>query len=117
MLIESNLWILAGLIAALLVVIIIIVALIITLSKKKKGKKSLIDITEYVTSVGGKENIISVSFNQSRLQLTLKDTSLVDIEKLKTLGASGVVKNNNKVNVIIGKISEQLAKEINKIIG
>jgi phosphotransferase system IIB component len=97
-----------------LVILAIIIPLVIILSKKKLKKNSdLVDVDDYILALGGKSNIVESSYNLSRLQVQLNDPNLIDPNRLKGLGASGVVKSGNKVSIIIGKASEDISKFIN----
>ncbi|MGN0304984.1 MAG: glucose PTS transporter subunit IIA [Lachnospiraceae bacterium] len=52
--------------------------------------------------LGGKKNISDVDCCATRLRCTVLDSSLVDDQKLKTTGASGVVHKGNGVQIIYG---------------
>ncbi len=43
----------------------------------------------------------------------MNNDSLVDLEKLKALGASGIVQTTNKVSAIFGKYSKEISNMIN----
>ncbi|SHK08063.1 N-acetylglucosamine-specific PTS transporter subunit IIBC [Tepidibacter formicigenes] len=71
----------------------------------------------YLQALGGKENIIELDSCITRLRLTLKDTSIVDENKLKSLGASGVLKINDKnMQVIVGTKVELLSTRMKKLL-
>ncbi|MGC9402426.1 N-acetylglucosamine-specific PTS transporter subunit IIBC [Vibrio genomosp. F10] len=69
---------------------------------------------DYIEAIGGAENILEVDNCITRLRLTVKDSSLADSDKLKKLGAAGVVKiGKGGLQVIIGlgkvdKVAEQM---------
>jgi alpha-glucoside PTS system EIICB component len=57
----------------------------------------------YLLLLGGKDNIDTVTNCATRLRLTVKDPSLVQNEaNFKDVGAHGLVKNNNNVQIIVG---------------
>lgn len=61
------------------------------------------DAKEILAALGGKENIQSLDNCITRLRLVLADANQVDDEKLKQLGALGVVHlDRQNVQVIIG---------------
>lgn len=79
-----------------------------TLAPSEIGKK-------YFDALGGKENIVEVDSCITRLRLTLNDVEAVDVDLLKSLGATGVLKPNKKnMQVIIGTKAEMVCDEIKK---
>ncbi|MGF1720285.1 N-acetylglucosamine-specific PTS transporter subunit IIBC [Vibrio kyushuensis] len=78
-------------------------------------EEGLAALTEsYIAALGGAENILEVDNCITRLRLTVKDSSVADTDKLKQLGAAGVVKvGKGGLQVIIGlgkvdKVAEQM---------
>ncbi|QUH28995.1 PTS transporter subunit EIIC [Vallitalea guaymasensis] len=72
---------------------------------------------EFVMALGGKQNIKAVDACITRLRLTLNDSSIVDDDELKKLGASGVLRPNNKnMQVIVGPKAELVVDEMKKIV-
>lgn len=72
---------------------------------------------KYINALGGKSNFEDLDSCITRLRLTLKDTSLVSEEELKNLGASGVLKINDKnIQVVVGTKAERLTSRMAKII-
>ncbi|MBM7854862.1 PTS system N-acetylglucosamine-specific IIC component [Desulfohalotomaculum tongense] len=72
---------------------------------------------EYLEALGGKENIIELDSCITRLRLTLKDTSIVKEDELRNLGASGVLKMNDKnMQVIVGTKVDILSEKMKKLI-
>lgn len=69
---------------------------------KTKGKSDY-NTEDMLKALGGKDNIESLDNCITRLRLVLKDGEIVDDEKLKDLGALGVVHlDKHNVQVIIG---------------
>lgn len=72
---------------------------------------------EVLNALGGKENIISLDACITRLRVGVKDTSLVENDKLKKLGASGVLKvGKNGVQAIFGSKAQFICNDLKKII-
>ena len=72
---------------------------------------------EVLNALGGKENIISLDACITRLRVGIKDTSLVESDKLKKLGASGVLKvGKNGVQAIFGSKAQFICNDLKKII-
>ena len=73
-------------------IIIIAVLLLISIIVIKINKKDFsIKINKLITYLGGKDNILEVETNLSRLKVTVKDTTLVDKDSIQKLGAKGIV--------------------------
>lgn len=69
---------------------------------------------EIIAALGGKENLLEVSNCVTRLRLKVRDKNLISDEKLKFLGAKGVICKGNAVQVIIGLQAEHIANKILK---
>ena len=72
---------------------------------------------KYIEFLGGKDNIVSVGNCTTRLRLEVVDSSKINEQGLKSLGAKGVVtpKNDKTVaQVIIGTTVEFVAEDIKK---
>jgi N-acetylglucosamine PTS system EIICBA or EIICB component len=67
-----------------------------------------------LAALGGRENVETVEGCITRLRLTVSDPELVDEDRLKGLGASGVVKRGRVVQVVMGTQSDRIAERINK---
>ncbi|NCB40047.1 MAG: PTS glucose transporter subunit IIBC [Erysipelotrichia bacterium] len=67
---------------------------------------------QLVLAFGGKSNIISLDACITRLRMELKNNSLADPEKLKQLGAVGVIEVGNGMQAIFGTRSENLKTDI-----
>lgn len=69
-------------------------------------------ILQMIESLGGKDNFAEISNCATRLRLILNDANKIDEAELKKLGALGVIRKNNAVQVIIGTQAEHIASEI-----
>ena len=68
---------------------------------------------DFVLALGGAQNLATVDACMTRLRLTLNDINKVDENRLKALGAKGVVRPGGKaVQVVLGPIADQVAGEI-----
>ena len=82
------------------------------------GKNEIVDNAPYVLeALGGEENIVSVDACITRLRVEVKDKSKVDKDKLKSLGAAGVMEVGNGIQAIFGVKADRYKNEINKILG
>ena len=66
--------------------------------------------------VGGKENLTSIDHCITRLRLEVKDRLLVDEKKIKSSGASGVIRpGKTSVQVVIGPKVQFVFDEFKKL--
>ncbi|GMQ49096.1 N-acetylglucosamine-specific PTS transporter subunit IIBC [Vibrio sp. 10N] len=79
------------------------------------GSEGLVALTQdYIEALGGAENITEVDNCITRLRLSVKDSSVANVERLKQLGAAGVVPvGKHGLQVIIGlgkvdRVAEQM---------
>ena len=108
------------------VVIAIIVALIllylgfIHLIKNKRLNQefqSTLPIQELIEALGGQGNIKEVRSSASKVTVVLVNQQLVDIDKIKALGASGIVEGASSLAMIFGRQSENIAADLRRYIG
>lgn len=91
----------------IMLIILIIIALIVI---KMSRKDFHIEINKLIQYLGGKDNIVDVQINLSRLKVEVKDVSLVNKEGIQKLGAKGIVEIDNHLKIIFGPNSKQLKK-------
>ncbi|SHH59323.1 PTS system D-glucose-specific IIA component, Glc family /PTS system D-glucose-specific IIB component, Glc family /PTS system D-glucose-specific IIC component, Glc family [Caloranaerobacter azorensis DSM 13643] len=66
-------------------------------------------------ALGGKENIKTLDACITRLRVSVHDISKVDKERLKSLGAAGVLEVGNNIQAIFGPKSDQLKTQIKNV--
>lgn len=93
-------------------IIIAVLILIASIVVKINKKDFAIKINKLIQYLGGKENILDVETNMSRLKVIVKDTSVVDKDGIQKLGAKGIVEIDNQLKIIFGPNSKQLKKYI-----
>ncbi|MBR6012505.1 MAG: PTS transporter subunit EIIC [Selenomonadaceae bacterium] len=71
---------------------------------------------KFIENLGGKDNFVEISNCATRLRLTLKDAEKINEEELKKLGAMGIVKKGNAVQVIVGTQAEHIANDIREVV-
>lgn len=85
---------------------------IIQISVANDNKVDLI-----VKALGGMDNITDIQATINNVKITLKDINIIDQDKIKALGAKGSFLNNNKITILFGDNSKDIANKIqNKII-
>lgn len=70
-----------------------------------------------IAALGEKDNIENVTACATRLRVSLKDSSVVNHNQLKELGATAVLEVENGVQAIFGGNSNVYSQEINQILG
>ena len=93
-------------------IILIVLLLISLILVKLKRKDFSLEINKLIQCLGGKDNIIDVEVNMSRLKVTLKDMTIVDKDGIQKLGARGIVEVDNQLKIIFGANSKELKKYI-----
>ncbi|MEG0798874.1 MAG: PTS transporter subunit EIIB [Bacilli bacterium] len=92
-------------------IIIIIVLIIVSIVILRINKKDFsIELNKLIQYLGGKDNIINVEVNMSRVKVTLKDISIVNKEGIQKLGAKGIVEIDNQLKILFGSDSKKLKK-------
>lgn len=71
---------------------------------------------EILNALGNKENLKSLDACITRLRVQVEDINKVDKERLKSLGAAGVMVVGNNIQAIFGPKSDTLKSEINEVI-
>jgi N-acetylglucosamine PTS system EIICBA or EIICB component len=71
---------------------------------------------QVLAALGGKENVQSLEGCITRLRLFVNDPAQIDEARLKSLGASGVIKRGKIAQVVMGTQSDRIASRINRIL-
>lgn len=94
-------------------IVILIILIIISFIVIKMNKKDFnIKINKLIEYLGGKDNILDVESNLSRLKVTVRDVSIVNKDGIQKLGAKGIVEIDNQLKIIYGSNAKQLKKYI-----
>jgi N-acetylglucosamine PTS system EIICBA or EIICB component len=68
---------------------------------------------EFVTALGGAQNVTEVAACTTRLRLELVDTQAIDETVLKRMGSRGILRSSaTGLQVVLGPIADQVAGEI-----
>lgn len=67
---------------------------------------------QLIAAFGGRDNLLDVDACITRLRMEVADTDAVDRDRLKALGAAGVVEVGSNVQAIFGTQAESLKNEI-----
>jgi PTS system N-acetylglucosamine-specific IIB component len=69
-----------------------------------------------IEALGGASNIVEIEPCITRLRCELEDGSKVDEKALKALGAHGVMRSGNVVQVVVGPEADTIASDIEDIL-
>ena len=94
---SSSWWLALILVGVLLIAIILV---IITGKSKKEPKRQLASKDTYIACFGGEDNIVDKKLVGSRIAITLKDTTIVDQEKLKEAGVDAFILMSNRLTLV-----------------
>ena len=94
---SSSWWLALILVGVLLVAITIVV---ITGKSKKEPKRQLASKDTYIACFGGVDNIVDKKLVGSRIAITLKDTTVVDQDKLKEAGVDAFILMSNRLTLV-----------------
>ncbi len=111
-----------GIIVIIIGVVFILatIAFIILLKRYLKRKKEFLEEQKVIDSyykniidaVGKIQNIEKVEQVGSRLSFYLKDQSLLQVEDLKEIHITGIVKTSKKVTLVVGEMAAKYAQFI-----
>ena len=104
------------------VFILVTIAFIFLLKRYLKRKKEFLEEQKVIDSyykniidaVGKIQNIEKVEQVGSRLSFYLKDQSLLQVEALKEIHITGIVKTSKKVTLVVGEMAAKYAQFIQK---
>ena len=102
------------------VFILVTIAFIFLLKRYLKRKKEFLEEQKVIDSyykniidaVGKIQNIEKVEQVGSRLSFYLKDQSLLQVEALKEIHITGIVKTSKKVTLVVGEMAAKYAQFI-----
>jgi len=80
----------------------------------QKGKIDVNDelIMKLLVYLGGKENVMNVTFEHRRLKVELQDPKIVNLEGIQELGATGIFVAGNRLQAFVGQDAERLQQAI-----
>ena len=93
----------------IIVLILVLIAFVVIKMSKPEFK---FEANKLVECLGGIKNITHMEVSVSRFKVTVKDTSLVDKDGIKKLGARGIVEIDNTLKIILDDKAKKLKKYI-----
>ena len=106
---KENAWWMALIVVAVLA---LVVGLLFLLKPKKKPAPRPVEKSAYLSAMGGEENIVSHLRKGSRIELVLKDYSLLDKERLKAAGVDSFILMSNKLTLVIQEDAVRVEKTL-----
>ena len=111
-----NDYLLYGIVAVVVAIILAFIFLKVIKNKQPRQVSAAnipVDVDKIMDAVGGRSNIKETIATSSKVTFLINDDNLVDLDKLKEIGASGIVQTTNKVSAILGKYSKEISNIIN----
>lgn len=98
--------------------IVAIIVIVILFVQKRGSKEKPIEAISYDSesifiALGSKENVVNHYKNGSRIVVELKDYSLVDENKLNSLGVDSIIKMSNKITLVVKSDPDSFYKQFN----
>lgn len=78
--------------------------------------KLLIDINEFIKSLGGIDNIKETNATINSINVFIHDNKKIDLDNIKKLGAKGTMVLEKKITCLFGDFSMELSKQLNEIL-
>lgn len=110
----KNYGLIIGLIILGIIIVVVVVLLIRNKAKSNNKKVSNDLFNQIMEGLGGIANINSLEAKMSRLNVSLKDDSLLNIESLKSSGVSRVIKMSSKITLLIGNVASEIEEQFKK---
>ena len=79
-----------------------------------KEPTHVVNISDNLQAIGGKDNVLSHSLSGSRIILHLKDYSKVEREKLKKAGAIGFIMKSDKLTIVFKENAKDVYQNLFK---
>lgn len=96
----------------ILLILFLFIFLVSYIKKRRSNKTIRHYYKDIIDAVGGKENILEVSANGSRLSFVLKNPNLLKKDSLEAIHIQGIVRSSKKTILVIGEFAVQYAKDI-----
>lgn len=115
------------LLVILAVVVVCAVVFVYSRSGKNKAAEKKVDPAEankyalvaqdILKGIGGKDNVVSVSYCTTRLRFVVKNYNQVNEQAVKAAGASGIIRpGKNACQVIVGTKVKSIYDELDKLL-
>lgn len=92
--------------AVLVLILLTILFVFVLKPKAKKDVKTSINANEFISCLGGSENIVSFQQVGSRINLELVDNDKVDKEAIKKYGVNNVIQMSSRLVLVCIEASE-----------
>lgn len=111
---KVGLPIIVGTLAAALIIFIIV--LILKRNRKSSSQKEEDEFNLLVNSLGGRNNILSITNSRSRINLKLKNPSLIDRDSLRKCGVTSIVNMSEKISLVFSNDASKTAQKIENLL-
>ena len=108
-------WVLCLVVVVVILLTILVIYVIKRPKDSKNKKKAPIDSNEWISALGGLDNILEVSATGSRLSIKAKDASLINQDALKELGVSNIIKMSEKIVLVTELDNQKIVENIKNL--
>lgn len=84
--------------------------------RKNSKKKDNDEFALLIKSLGGRDNILTVSCSRSRITLKLNNPALIDRNSLKECGVTSVITMSEKISLVFGHDAGNTANRIQNLL-
>lgn len=98
-----------------LLIVALVIRIIKTVKLHRVSKGIKVDYSnrdEFYNAYGGRDNILIINHELSRITVTVNDVDLVNPDALKQLGATGVLITGNNIKASFGDAAEEIYNTI-----
>lgn len=88
-------------------IVIFIIAIIAVVYLRRKDNEEYPGLLE---ALGGRDNLLQVELNGSRINLSLNNKKEMDREQVKQNGVSAIVMQSKKITLVVGRGSKKIFK-------
>lgn len=71
------------------------------------------EVSQILEAIGGKENYVENSATINAIKIKVKDTSKINKDLIKKMGAKGTMVGENNITCLFGDYSQKLSEKIN----
>ncbi|TVP94783.1 MAG: hypothetical protein EA374_06115 [Acholeplasmatales bacterium] len=110
---STNEWILIG----VAIGVVVISSVVMLLRMRSKGAKERLPEVDALIACFGADNIRSIAFVRSKINVTVKDVITTDMVSLKALGAVGINLVGQRIKFYFEHDNEKIYEALKKTLG
>lgn len=76
------------------------------------SKDNKFNVGELINALGGSDNIVNVEATISNLKVDVNNKDIINQDRIKSLGIKGSFINENKITILLGDCSQDIASKL-----